>query len=209
MAEDLESCDLRVIVDSGDQYNVIIQGSSTTTQITDDNYYVVADFATSASFAETASFALSAAGTVTSSDQVITAIDGQDITPSSVTSSFFGPLIGTASFATTALTVLQTSFTGSFTGSFAGIHSGNGSGLIFETIHTSQSEDSTLVVGNVYNNYENKQTTIFKNGDVVVSGSTYISQEGLLVFSPREAPSTFVSGGMFYSSSGEFFVGIT
>jgi hypothetical protein len=69
-------------------------------------------------------------GYVSSSQQVVSLINGQDITPSSVTSSFSGPLIGTASFATTALTVLQSSFTGSFTGSFAGTHSGDGSNLI-------------------------------------------------------------------------------
>jgi hypothetical protein len=149
-------------------------------------------------------------GFVSSSLQVINLIDGYEIRPSIVSASFFaGNLLGTASVANTALQVLQQNFTGSFTGSFTGNHIGNGSSLTFETINTSQSSDSVLVVGNIYNNYENKQTTVFRNGDVVVSGSTYIGEDGLLVFSPREAPATFISGGMFYSSSGEFFVGIT
>jgi hypothetical protein len=117
----LERSDIRVVVDTGDHYSVhletagdydisIIPGDNyhvivetpTTTVENADIYFRVADLALTAissSFAETASFALSAAGTVTSSDQVIAAIDGQDITPSSVTSSFFGPLIGTASIA--------------------------------------------------------------------------------------------------------------
>jgi hypothetical protein len=159
MSDDLQSSDIRVIVDSGDEYSVIIQGSSTFTEMTDDNYYAVADYATSSSYAEIAG---------------------------------------------TALFVLQENFTGSFSGSFYG----DGSNLIFSTLNTSQSSDSELTVGNIYNNYENKQTTIFKNGDVVVSGSTYIAEEGLLIFSPREAPDTYISGGMFYSSSGEFFIGI-
>jgi hypothetical protein len=114
----------------------------------------------------------------------------------------------TSSFASVALQVLQSNFTGSFSGSFTGTHIGDGSPLIFSTINTSQSSDSVLVVGNIYNNYENKQTTIFRNGDIVVSGSTYLSEEGLLVFSPRAAPETYISGGLFFSSSGEFFVGM-
>jgi hypothetical protein len=136
-------------------------------------------------------------------------ISGSILEVSEITASvgFSGPLLGTASAALVALEVLQTNFTGSFTGSFAGIHSGNGSELIFETIHTSQSYDSTLVIGNVYNNYENKQTTIFKNGDIVISGSVRISTDGLLILTPREAPTPAISGGFFYSSSGDFFVG--
>jgi hypothetical protein len=43
-------------------------------------------------------------------DQVVSLIDGQDITPSSVTSSFSGPLIGTASFATSASFAQTASF---------------------------------------------------------------------------------------------------
>lgn len=111
--------------------------------------------------------------------------------------------IPTASLANTALFVLQTEFTGSFTGSFAG----DGSKLIFETLNTNKITDSFLVVGNIYNSYINKQTTIFRNGDVIVSGSVTVSGDGALVLKPRQTPATIVSGTLFYSSSGELYLG--
>ena len=76
----------------------------------------------------------------------------------------------------------------------------SGSELIFNKLSTSQSSDSQLVIGNSYGNYVNKQTTIFKNSDVIVSGS--------ITLQPQQITPTIVSGGIFYSSSGEFFVGI-
>lgn len=120
---------------------------------------------------------------VSSSGQVVALINGQNITP---------------------LSVLADSFTGSFTGSFYG----NGNGLIFNQLNTSQSANSTLVVGNVHNNYQYKQTTVFKNGDIVVSGSATIAQNGILVLTPQTAPLPATAGGLFVSTSGELFVGI-
>lgn len=76
----------------------------------------------------------------------------------------------------------------------------SGSELIFNKLSTSQSSDSQLIIGNSYGNYVNKQTTIFKNSDVIVSGS--------ITLQPQQITPTIVSGGIFYSSSGEFFVGI-
>lgn len=111
--------------------------------------------------------------------------------------------IPTASLANTALFVLQTNFTGSFTGSFTG----DGSNLIFETLNTNKNTDSLLIIGNIYNNYNNKQTTVFRNGDVVVSGSVTVSDTGILLLTPRDTPNTHVSGGLFYSSSGELYLG--
>lgn len=111
--------------------------------------------------------------------------------------------IPSASLANTALFVLQTNFTGSFTGSFTG----DGSNLIFETLNTNKTTDSLLVIGNIYNNYNNKQTTVFRNGDVVVSGSVTVSDTGILLLTPRDTPNTHVSGGLFYSSSGELYLG--
>lgn len=119
---------------------------------------------------------------VSSSQQVINHINGAIITP---------------------LSVLASSFTGSFTGSFYG----DGSNLNFTTLNTNQASDSQLVVGNIYNNYQNRQKTVFKKGDLVISGSVTISDEGLLILTPRSAPIPAVGGGFFYSSSGEFFVG--
>jgi hypothetical protein len=76
----------------------------------------------------------------------------------------------------------------------------SGSELFFTKLSTSQSVDSQLVIGNAFGNYTNRQTTIFKNGDVILSGS--------LTLQPLVSTPNVVSGGIFYSSSGEFFVGI-
>ena len=111
--------------------------------------------------------------------------------------------IPTASLANVALFVLQNTFTGSFTGSFVG----NGSDLVFTTLSTNDCVDSILIIGNKYNNYSNRQTTIFKNGDVAVSGSVTLSDEGMLILNPRQTPVTLVSGALFYSSSGELYLG--
>lgn len=45
-------------------------------------------------------------------------------------------------------------------------------------------------------------------GDQQVTGSVKISKDGLLILSPRQTPSITYPGGMFYSHSGEFYVGI-
>ena len=122
------------------------------------------------------------------------------------TGSFSGSFLGTAtsaSYATNALFVLNPNFSGSFTGSFVG----DGSALTFTTLNTSQSSDSQLLIGNKYNNYQYKQTTIFKNGDVIISGSTTITEDGVLVLKPRSTPSASVAGTIFYSSSGELYLG--
>jgi len=108
----------------------------------------------------------------------------------------------TVATASVSLFVLQNNFTGSFTGSFVG----EGSNLIFTTVNTNKETDSVLIIGNIYNNYSNKQTTVFKNGDVVVSGSVTLSEEGVLVLTPRNTPLTNVSGTLFYSSSGELYL---
>jgi hypothetical protein len=79
--------------------------------------------------------------------------------------------------------------------------SGNGSNLFFTTLNTSESSDSTLLVGNIYGTpYENKQTTIFKNGDIVLSGSLYLE--------PQSVTPTAVAGGLFFSASNGLYVGV-
>lgn len=111
--------------------------------------------------------------------------------------------VASASFATTTLFVLQNDFTGSFTGSFKG----NGSELVFTAVNTNETSDSILIIGNKYNNYSNKQTTVFKNGDIIVSGSVTVSDIGVLLLTPRETPLQITSGTLFYSSSGELYLG--
>jgi len=74
----------------------------------------------------------------------------------------------------------------------------SGSELIFNKLSTSQSSESQLVIGNSFNDYSNKQTTIFKNGDVILSGS--------LILEAKNGVSA-VAGGLIYSSSNEFYLG--
>lgn len=74
----------------------------------------------------------------------------------------------------------------------------SGSELIFNKLSTSQSSDSQLVIGNSFGDYANKQTTIFKNGDVILSGS--------LILEAKDGVSA-VAGALIYSSSNEFYLG--
>ena len=76
----------------------------------------------------------------------------------------------------------------------------SGSELIFNKLSTSQSSNSQLVIGNSFDDYSNKQTTIFKNGDVILSGS--------LILEAKNSPSA-IAGGLIYSSSNEFYLGFS
>jgi len=76
----------------------------------------------------------------------------------------------------------------------------SGSELIFSKLSTSQSSDSQLVIGNIFGDYSNKQTTIFKNSDVILSGSLILQEKNDV--SPLE-------GGLIYSSSNEFYLGFS
>jgi hypothetical protein len=75
----------------------------------------------------------------------------------------------------------------------------SGSELIFTKLSTSQSSDSQLVIGNSYGNYSYKQTTIFKNSNVIISGS--------MVLQPQSSAPTAVSGGIYFSTDGYFYLG--
>ncbi len=76
----------------------------------------------------------------------------------------------------------------------------SGSELVFGKLSTSQSSDSQLVIGNSFGDYANKQTTIFKNGDVILSGS--------LIMEAKNNPLA-IAGGLIYSSSNEFYLGFS
>ncbi len=76
----------------------------------------------------------------------------------------------------------------------------SGSELIFNKLSTSQSSNSQLVIGNSFGDYANKQTTIFKNGDVILSGS--------LIMEAKNNPLA-IAGGLIYSSSNEFYLGFS
>jgi len=70
-------------------------------------------------------------------------------------------------------------------------------------LFTSQSNDTELIVGNQYNDYEYKQTTTFKNGEVIVSGSLSIV-DGVLILEDQRTEPTPIIGGIYYSS-GSFY----
>lgn len=90
---------------------------------------------------------------------------------------------------------------------FATTYTGDGSNLIFTRLNTSQSANSLLIVGNEYNNYENRQTTEFRNGDVIVSGSVTIADDGILILKAIDTTPTPISGGVYFSTEGSFFIG--
>lgn len=74
----------------------------------------------------------------------------------------------------------------------------SGSELVFGKLSTSQSSDSQLIIGNSFGDYTYKQTTVFKNGDVILSGSLILEAKNNI--NP-------IRGGLFYSSSNEFYLG--
>jgi hypothetical protein len=85
---------------------------------------------------------------------------------------------------------------------------GDGSGLSFTRMGTSSSLDSVFIIGNQYNDYQNKQTTVFQNAEVIISGSVTIGNDGVLILSPITTPPTVVSGAIYFSTSGEFYFGL-
>ncbi len=74
----------------------------------------------------------------------------------------------------------------------------SGSELVFGKLSTSQNSNSQLIIGNSFGDYSNKQTTIFKNGDVILSGS--------MVLQPQSVTPSAVSGGVYYSTDGYFYL---
>ncbi len=74
----------------------------------------------------------------------------------------------------------------------------SGSELVFGKLSTSQNSDSQLIIGNSFGDYSNKQTTIFKNGDIILSGS--------MVLQPQSVTPSAVSGGVYYSTDGYFYL---
>lgn len=81
---------------------------------------------------------------------------------------------------------------------------GNGSGLFFTTLNTSQSSNSTLIIGNIYDNYLYRQDTIFTNNNVSILGDFTVSNDGVVFLQPHIEPPTVVGGNIYYSSSGFF-----
>ncbi len=179
----------------------------------------------------TSSYAISASRSI--STETVDVISGGSTTGEGIyTGEFTGSLFGTSSYAlnasrgdgfpysgsavitgsllisgsglktTGSIVVFGDITANSITSSFKG----EGSQLFFTTLNTSQSSNSQLVIGNIYNDYQYKQTTVFRNADVVISGSTTITDGGMLILTPQETP-TPIAGGIFFSSSGQFYIG--
>lgn len=102
------------------------------------------------------------------------------------------------------------SFTGSFSGSFEGTLT------VFDRIKysttsnfliTSQSNETFLEVGNEFNNFEHKQTTTFKNAEVVISGSLEVVDGVLKLESKTELPSTPIRGALVFTEDDNLYIG--
>lgn len=91
-------------------------------------------------------------------------------------------------------------------GLISGNFYGNGDNLWFTRLGTSQSADSNLVIGNYFNNYAFKQTTTFKNAEVIVSGNFTIADNGVLILEPKSVAPTPITGGIYYQLNDGFYV---
>lgn len=122
------------------------------------------------------------------------------------------PLIRTSLRFTPGTEVIGAS--GSFTGSFSGSFQGNVEvldKLVFRSISnfliTSQSNDTTVIVGNEFNNFINKQTTTFRNAEVVVSGSLQIVDGVLQLEAKNSLPDTVIKGALVFTIDNHLFIG--
>jgi hypothetical protein len=104
----------------------------------------------------------------------------------------------------------EVSNTGSFTGSFFGTASyADNAGLLdgtssitFATTGSNTFFGTQTIFGDIFADAD----TLVVTGSINLQGDMNIS-EGIIVLSPIEAP-TAVTGGILYSSSGEFYVGM-
>jgi hypothetical protein len=216
--------DIRVILDKGDNYNVIINRPNSTVRQVTGSIFSAADFAFTAN---TASYVdlQNVDGFFEYSQSILEYINSQTgstdftgdiyVTGSVIaTVGFTGSLLGTSSV---ALTVLQQEFTGSFSGSLFGTAS---YALDAGLLNGFNSDQFATTSSNVFiGDQEITGSVSITEGDLIVtgyvgivgnteiSGNLEISSDGLLVLYPRETPD-FVTGGIFFSSSGEFYVGI-
>lgn len=72
---------------------------------------------------------------------------------------------------------------------------------------SSQSNDTTLLIGNQFNNFTNKQTTTFRNADVIVSGSLQIVDGVLQLEAKNSLPDTVIKGALVFTIDNHLFIG--
>jgi hypothetical protein len=116
-----------------------------------------------------------------------------------------GDIVGSITASSDGLIINGTLFTDSYV---IGNYSGSGDNLFFTRVGTNEPNDSIMIIGNYYNDYENKQTTVFQNGDVIVSGSVEITNNGYLILNPLNTPPTIDNnkGGLYYSTDGYYYL---
>lgn len=73
--------------------------------------------------------------------------------------------------------------------------------------YTSSRDQRIDSLREVTGSYATTGSNTFK-GDQIITGSVSISSDGLLIFTPRERPTSSIPGALFYSSSGELYVGM-
>lgn len=91
-------------------------------------------------------------------------------------------------------------------GLISGTFYGDGDNIYFNRVGTNQNTDSTLVIGNWYNNYEYQQTTTFKNSNVIISGNLSIQSGSVLILGATTIPPTPVTGGIYYQLNDGFYI---
>jgi hypothetical protein len=89
-----------------------------------------------------------------------------------------------------------------------GNYSGSGDNIFFNRVGTNESTDSVMVIGNYFNEYENKQTTIFPNAELIISGSVELTNGGYIILNPLITPPSITEnkGGIYYSIDGCYYL---
>ena len=84
----------------------------------------------------------------------------------------------------------------------------SGDSIFFTRVGTNEPNDSVMVIGNYYDDYIHKQTTVFQNGNVIVSGSIEIAEDGYLILAPQSIPPPIPSGGLYHSTDGYYYLAV-
>jgi hypothetical protein len=84
----------------------------------------------------------------------------------------------------------------------------SGDSIFFTRVGTNEPNDSVMVIGNYYDDYIYRQTTVFQNGNVIVSGSIEIAEDGYLILAPQSIPPPIPSGGLYYSTDGYYYLAV-
>jgi hypothetical protein len=95
----------------------------------------------------------------------------------------------------------------------SGNFTGLGDNIFFTRVGTNIPTESVMLIGNYYEDdlvdeYNFKQTTIFKNGNIIVSGSIEIAEDGYLLLNELTTPPPVNGdkGGLYYSTDGFYYL---